>query len=254
LPYHLVNLNSFSPTVREVSLGITTDEVVYDSVILRQLIEQRMNIEGVTPYFKANVTLISRDAKRYTLEVSGNKHGPFDAVVNCSYANINHLNSQLGYISPDYQYEYTMVPIIQWDQAPVGITVMDGRFMTVLPFGKTGRFLLYHVVHTVISTDIGTQMPSYWLDSLKSPSSQVNKQDLFVKMRQDCSHFVPALRDARLVGFLKGPRMVLSNRESTDARPSIINRHEPGYWSVFSGKIDHCMWVPDEIAKTLFEK
>ena len=34
---------------------------------------------------------------------------------------------------------------------------------------------------------------------------------------------------------------------STDARPSIINEVVPGFISVFTGKIDHCMWVADDI-------
>jgi glycine/D-amino acid oxidase-like deaminating enzyme len=208
-------------------------------------------VAGVKPYFGADVTRITREGSRYLLEVSSKQHGPFDAVVNCTYANINLLNVQLGHTAPIYQYEYTMVPIIEWDQPPVGVTVMDGRFMTVLPFGQTGRFLLYHVEHTVVATEISTQMPAGWLDPENSPSQQVNTQELFNTMKQACSQFVPALQNARLVGFLQGPRMVLANRDHTDARPSIINRHEPGYWSVFTGKIDHCMWVADEIAKTL---
>lgn len=251
LRYDILDLDAFSPIVREVALGITTDEVVYDCSVLRTLIHRRLDAIGVKPDFGAYVSRISRQGARYMLEVSGKLHGPFDALVNCTYANINLLNAQLGYAAPIYQYEYTMVPIIEWNQHPVGITVMDGRFMTVLPFGQTGRFLLYHVEHTVVATEIDTQMPMGWLDPLNSPSCRVNKQALFNTIKRSCTKFVPTLQDAQISGYLQGPRMVLANQDSTDARPSIINRHEPGYWSVFSGKIDHCMWVADEISKTL---
>lgn len=251
LRYDMVDLDAFSPVVRDVAVGITTDEVVYDSSILRTLIDQRMNVAGVKPIFGADVTRILRDGSRYKIEVSGEHHGPFDAVVNCTYANINTFNAQLGHAAPVYQYEYTMVPIIEWDQPPVGITIMDGRFMTVLPFGQTGKFLLYHVEHTVVSTSIGTQMPASWLDPDLSPSQHVDLPDFFNTMKEACLQFVPALEGAKIVGYLQGPRMVLANRDSTDARPSIINRHEAGFWSVFTGKIDHCMWVSDEIASTI---
>jgi glycine/D-amino acid oxidase-like deaminating enzyme len=251
LRYDILDMDAFSPIVREVALGITTDEVVYDCGVLRTLVLRGLDAAGVKPHYGADVSRITRDGSRYTLEISEKLYGPFDAVVNCTYANINLLNAQLGHAAPTYQYEYTMVPIIEWNQPPVGVTVMDGRFMTVLPFGQTGRFLLYHVEHTVVATEIGSQMPIGWLDPKNSPSQQVNAQYLFNTIKQSCSRFVPALQDARLAGFLQGPRMVLANRDSTDARPSIINRHEPGYWSVFTGKIDHCMWVADEIANTL---
>jgi hypothetical protein len=50
---------------------------------------------------------------------------------------------------------------------------------------------------------------------------------------------------------LQGPRMVLADREDTDARPSFVTLHEPGYMSVFSGKIDHCFWIAEEVKDRL---
>lgn len=255
LRHERIDLAAFKPGVQDVSLGVLTDEVVYDSGVLRTLVQQKMDAAGVKPLFGSDVTRIAREGSRYMLEANvegkGSLQGPFDAVVNCTYANINLLNAQLGLPAPVYQYEYTMVPILEWDQPPVGITVMDGRFMTVLPFGKTGRFLLYHVAHTVVATEVTAQLPQGWLDPERAPSALVNRQALFETMRETCAQFVPALKSAKLAGFLQGPRVVLAHRDSTDARPSIIRRHEPGYWSVFTGKIDHCMWVADEIAATL---
>ena len=52
---------------------------------------------------------------------------------------------------------------------------------------------------------------------------------------------------------LQGPRMVLPGRENTDERPSIVTLHERGYVTAFSGKIDHCMWVADDVARVLSE-
>jgi hypothetical protein len=45
--------------------------------------------------------------------------------------------------------------------------------------------------------------------------------------------------------------MVLAGAESTDARPSTVSLLEPGYAVVFSGKIDHCLWVADDVASVL---
>ena len=55
---------------------------------------------------------------------------------------------------------------------------------------------------------------------------------------------------ARSVGFLEGPRVVIANQDDTDARPSLVESPEPGCVSVFSGKIDHCVWVADEVMET----
>lgn len=246
-----VNPANFSPPVEQVALGVTCDEVVYDCGILRDLVLDRLTRASIRPHFAQTVTRIVRDGARFLVEVGGRIDGPFDAVVNCTYADVNRLTEQLGHVVPKRQYEYTMVPILEWDREPVGITVMDGPFMTVLPFGCTGRFLLYHVAHTVVERYIGDQMPDAWLNPASAPSSRIDAQALFERMRDTCCTFVPELKNARLSGFLQGPRIVLANRENTDARPSIIQRHEDRYISVFTGKIDHCMWVADDVADLL---
>jgi hypothetical protein len=51
--------------------------------------------------------------------------------------------------------------------------------------------------------------------------------------------------------FVQRPRRVLAESDATDARPSIVTEHEPGYLSVFSAKVDHRVWVADEIASRL---
>jgi hypothetical protein len=62
-----------------------------------------------------------------------------------------------------------------------------------------------------------------------------------------CCEFIPALRASRLKCFVQGPRRVLANSDTT--RPSFVTEHEPGYLSVFSGKVDHSVWLADEIAE-----
>ena len=253
LRFEQVETSAFKPTVKNVNLGVICDEVVYDCGILRALVMQKLELVGITPRFNSEVSKIERIGETFIFKVNGQCEGPFDAVVNCTYSDINRLTQQLGYPVPKCQYEYTMVPIIKWNQSAVGITIMDGPFMTVLPFGQTGNFLLYHVEHTVVERFIGHQMPQGWFDLLEAPSTRIDGQKLFERMRETCSKFVPTLQSAQLVGFLQGPRVVLANRDSTDARPSIIQQYEKKYLSVFTGKIDHCVWVADEIADLLIE-
>ena len=136
-----------------------------------------------------------------------------------------------------------MVPIVDWHRPPVGITIMDGPFMTVLPFGKSKNFLLYHVDHTVIKREIASQMPSEWRNKETLPSKYIDKNKLFEDMRKGFSKFVPAVKESELKGFLETTRVVQAHKEDTDARPSIIEKIDDGFLSVFTAKIDHCMWV-----------
>ena len=67
---------------------------------------------------------------------------------------------------------------------------------------------------------------------------------------------------AELLSFLEGPRIVLPYRDDDarpsiveafgpryieDGHPSIIEALEPHYITVFSGKVDHCITVAEDI-------
>jgi len=248
LNYKIIDSKKFDPLVKNVDLGILCDEVVYDSKILEKIISKKFKKLGIVPKFNSEVTNIFKINAAYSLEINGKDNEIFDAVINCTYANLNQLNSQVGSQVNKLQYEYTMVPIVDWSRPPVGITVMDGPFMTVLPFGKSGDFLLYHVDHTVIERSIGTNMPAEWKRSETSPSSHKNKQAIFQNILHSFKEFVPSVTKSHLKGFLQTTRVVLANKEKTDARPSIINEIDEGFLSVFTAKIDHCMWVSKEIS------
>jgi glycine/D-amino acid oxidase-like deaminating enzyme len=251
LDYELISLESFKPMVRGVDMGVECGEVVYDCHLLKKLVHEKLSKRKIKLKFESQVTNIERQGDGYSLTINNDKLNTFDEVINCTYADVNRLTQQLGFQSQELQYEYTMIPIIEWKHEPVGITIMDGKFMTVLPFGKSGKFLLYHVDYSVIERLVGKNMPEKWLNSKNTPLRSVDKKALFEIMRKKCSEFVPDLINARCVGFLEGPRAVLSKHDCDDARPSIISQHEPGYISVFTGKIDHCIWVADEVGKLL---
>jgi hypothetical protein len=48
--------------------------------------------------------------------------------------------------------------------------------------------------------------------------------------------------------------MVAARCDDTDARPSVVRSFDDGYVTVFSGKVDHCTWVADEVAARLEEQ
>lgn len=253
LRYRIIDPDRFQPAVRDVALGVVTDEVVYDAAVLRRLMIARLQGSGARTRVDREVVDIRRDATR-GIEVSIRHEGAacFDAVVNCSYAEINRLTARLGHRVETRQYEYVAVPLVDLDwPGLVSISVLDGPFMSLLPFGESGQYLLYHVRHAVIAQSNGPLLDRAWLDPRTSPFASVDRDRWFDLHLESCCNFVPALRAARLLDVVQGPRMVLANREDTDARPSVVTSHERDYVTVFSGKINHCAWVADEVAKQL---
>ncbi len=251
MPYSRLAAVDFPVEVRGAATGVLCGEVVYDCGLLRSLVAQRLEQIGVRVVVNQPVLALEEVGDGLRMQLGDGTMAHVDAVVNCSYADINRLTEQLGHPTVEREYEYTAVPIIRLDIPKVGITVMDGPFMTVLPYGKSGEFLLYNVENTVVARSVDRQLDPSWLKPETSPFSSVDKQAFFGSMVAACSRFVPALAGAEMVGCLQGPRMVLARNHSTDARPSLLNSYGGRYHTVFSGKIDHCVWVAEDVCERL---
>lgn len=254
VPYQIISPRDFQVEVLGANNVILCNEVVYDCDILRKLVWQALRRESVQIELNQRVQGIKKSENRYRLEFENRPPVLADTVINASYGDINRLTAQLGHIVPERLYEYTAVPIIQLDIPRVGVTIMDGPFMTLLPYGKSDNFLLYHVEHSRIAKNVNTQIDPNWLMPDTAPFSRVDKEEYFEKMISLCCEFVPALANAKIKGFLEGPRMVLAHREQTDPRPSRIANYDESYYTVIAGKIDHCMWVAEELSLKLYEK
>jgi glycine/D-amino acid oxidase-like deaminating enzyme len=252
LAYRQIEPDKFLPPVKNVALGVITDEVMYDPTILHRLLTDRLRRSRVEERTGSEVIDIKRDGHGFEIFTQFGRPTYFDAVVNCCYADRNRLTSRLGHPTESPRYEYVAVPVVELDlPQPVSISILDGPFMCLLPFGAVGQYLLYHVDYGVIAREQDQFLDRRWLDPNTSPFAAVNKRKWFDAQLASCCEFVPALRDCRLKGFVQQPRMVLADSEDTDARPSIVTQHEPGYISVFSGKVDHSVWVAEEICNRL---
>lgn len=252
LNHSMIDLARFAPLVQNVEMGVMTAEVVFDPAILRRLITERLQRANVSLNFETHVTDISHNTNGFALSLDGKSKASFDAVVNCSYPEINRLTSALGHQTIKRQYEYTAAALVDLKFSPAtSITILDGPFMTLMPFGATGYHLLYHVEHSVIARERQFLLDPAWLTPASSPFSAVDRLQWFAALLDKCCEFVPALHGAGMKRILEGPRMVLADREISDERPSFVVQHERGYLSAFSGKIDHCMWVADDVARAL---
>ena len=248
LNYETIDIKSFKPNIKNVSLGITTNEVVYDCKILRDLILKKLDECNIKIKKNCKINRVSFNYNKYKLYTLDNTFSDYDVLINSSYADINRLTKQLGYNIAEQQYEYTIVPIIEWKDIKKGITILDGKFMTILPYGKTNKFLLYHVKHSVYKTKIQQRLPLDWNTDNKSIIDLENQKYITSKMIKSCSEFVPDLIDAKFYSCLQGPRMVLKNHDHDDKRTSSLNEYGNNYFTIYSGKIDHAIEVSKKIA------
>lgn len=254
-PHKIIKSKDFPLLITSADNGIICEESVYDFNSMRKLIYEKFTEQRVQLISGNGVVHISKKDDSYSLELSDGNIISVDIVVNTSYADINRLANQIGVKLNEMQYEYTVIPIIEAAIPRVGVTIMDGPFTSILPRGTSGEFLLYHVDHSVLTREVGCQVASDWLSPETGPFYKINKQEYFSKMIELCSQFIPDLKSAKLCGFLEGPRIVQSRKESTDARPSVIKFHNNNsYISILSGKVDSSIWASKNIQTKLLEK
>jgi glycine/D-amino acid oxidase-like deaminating enzyme len=253
LPYRIVEPADYADRIANVAVGIATPEVVFDSTILRRLMLGRLAGLGVSVRVGREVARVEpATPSGFAITVADGEGETFDAIVNCAYANASRIAAMLGHASPTRQYEYLAVPIVELDQErrQDSFTLLDGPFFSLLPFGNSGH-LLNHVDHSVVARDYAPVLDAAWLDPETAPLAAFDRQSTFGKIIAACVEYMPELRRARLKGFVEAPRMVLAGVDDTDARPSIVELRAPGYVEVFSGKVDHCVWVGDQVATLL---
>jgi hypothetical protein len=134
-----------------------TKEYTYDAQLLKlYFLEKLASYPGVTICCEHQVTGVRRHGAVWmvtTLHKGAEKYWESDFVLNASYASVNQiLQASQGTSEDLFALKYELCEIILCRTSEglkdVGLTVMDGPFFSVMPFGKTGMHSLTAVTFT----------------------------------------------------------------------------------------------------------
>lgn len=177
-------------------------------------------------------------------------------VIVATYTSNNRFLDAYPEKKQDYQYELCEKPLLALPPKYKGksIVVMDGPFMCIDPYGKTGYHLMGNVVHAIHSTNVGKfpiippQFKSLLDKGIIAEPPVTNIQKLLASAEE----FFPGIsREARHVGSKYTFRAVLPNREADDGRPTIVKKINENMVTVFSGKIPTCVDAAQQIISIL---
>lgn len=236
-----------------------TEEYTYDAGILRDYYERQLNDrKSVTFIYNARIEKIIKTADTFeVLMEGGGGHFPAPYVLNASYASVNQVIDKLEGVAKDFfNIKYELCEIILCEPSDrirgTGITVMDGPFFSIMPFGKTGLHSLTSVTFTphVTSYDV---RPVFRCQNGSGGGTECTPGHL--ANCNDCPHrpdsawpYMSHLAAQYLkeeYGYtyqksLFSVKPILKSSEVDDSRPTaikILNR-EPYFISVLSGKIN----------------
>ena len=229
-----------------------TTEYTYDAGILRDyFLAELAVLPNVEMRFSSQLSSIEEDGGEWVVQVDSEELKT-SFILNATYAGVNNIHALVGY--QPFKIKYELCEIILCEPSglltDVGITVMDGPFFSIMPFGKTGLHSLTSVTFTPHATSYEVQ-PTFSCQERSGgtcfPASLGNCNDCVAKpcsawpyMSQLASKY---LRDEFEFSYHKSlfsMKPILMASEVDDSRPTIIRvvSEKPTMISVLSGKMN----------------
>lgn len=240
-----------------------TKEYTYDAkILLQNLLRDLKKYPNVEMKTGCSVQSIKKDNEYYQLELSTKESITTPFLINTTYASVNQIHNMLG-IEP-FKIKYELCEIILCkinDQLKdVGITVMDGPFFSIMPFGKTGYHSLTSVTFTPHKTSYEA-LPTFECQKRSqgkcSPEQLGNCNTCPAKPKSAwpyMSHLAKKyLKDEyefEYVDSLFSMKPILKTSEVDDSRPTVLRKitENPTFITVLSGKIN-TVYDLDEVLK-----
>lgn len=232
-----------------------TEEYTYDAKILLDFfiaeIEKRPNI---TLLYNSRIEKIAKKNNTWEIIEKNNGHISCPFILNATYASVNQVLGLFEEKFEAFKIKYELCEIILCSTnkklAEYGITVMDGPFFSIMPFGKTG----YHSLTSVSRTPHETSYDSYPTFSCQnhcrgycSPQQLGNCNDCrnrptsaWPYMSKLAKKYLNDDLQFKYEKSLFSMKPILMASEVDDSRPTVIKifSKEPTLISILSGKIN----------------
>ena len=240
-----------------------TKEYTYDANILKEyFLKELAKYNNVELKFNSRIESIKKNQANFKLEIKSGEIYETDFLLNATYASCNQILNMLGY--EPFKIKYELCEIILCNVSEklknVGITVMDGPFFSIMPFGKTGY-------HSLTSVTFTPHMTSY--ESLPKFECQVRSngfcssdqlgncndcpakpESAWTYMSSMAKKYLKEEYKFEYAGSLFSMKPILKASEIDDSRPTVKKQYarNPTFISDLSGKIN-TVYDLDEVLK-----
>lgn len=241
-----------------------TEEYTYDAHILRDyFLAEIGKLSNVTIRYNAGIQDIIREDDVYLLKV-GDRKSPdaecdfyeSDFVLNATYASVNQI-LKMAFPEETFNIKYELCEIILCDVddnlRTIGLTVMDGPFFSIMPFGLTGQHSLTSVTFTPHVTSYD-ELPTFKCQEraaakgFECSAARLGNCNRCPEKPESSWDYMSHLAQKYMrpeYGFyykqsLFSMKPILKSSEIDDSRPTAIRVHseKPTFISVLSGKIN----------------
>ncbi len=234
-----------------------TKEYTYDARILRDyFLEELKKYSGARLCCGRRILRIVKQPRAYEVTaLFQGKEERYEApfVLNASYASVNQVLQKVEGVQAEpfgLKYELCEIILCRVNERlqKVGLTVMDGPFFSIMPFGKTGFHSLTSVTFTPHDTSYDVTPKFHCMEGGNCTDGWLGNCDSCEKRPGSAWEYMSALarkyvREEYAFWYEKSlfsMKPILKASEIDDSRPTVIRRlpGEPDFISVLSGKIN----------------
>lgn len=228
-----------------------TQEYSFDALAIKNYyISELSKYPKIQTICNSRINSIEKEEKVYKIALENGDKLISEYVLNSTYASINQIIKKAGYDTFKIKYEICEIILCELTEniKNFGITVMDGPFFSVMPFGLTG-------LHSLTSVAFTPHMTSY--DELPKFECQ-KKVNCSPKQLENCNQclnkpstawnymytlskkYLNSEIDLKYKKSLFSIKPILMASEIDDSRPTVIRQFssKPTFISVLSGKIN----------------
>lgn len=239
-----------------------TEEYTYDAHVLRDyFLDEISKLSNVDIKYNTRISNIVKSGNEYVVSCEDSLEFRSSFVLNATYASVNQI---LSYVYPNdmFKIKYELCEIILCKASEklkdIGITVMDGPFFSIMPFGLTNMHSLTAVTFTPHVTSYDDR-PTFSCQNglngdFKCDTNALNNCNHCPNKPKSAWPYMSHLADKYMkseykyeyVKSLYSMKPILKSSEVDDSRPTAIKIHsggknkvnEPTFISVLSGKIN----------------
>ena len=238
-----------------------TTEYTYDAKLLRDYFINEINkLSNIEIKYNINISRLSKDDTSLFVYCENEEEFETNFLINATYSSVNEIITKL-FPNDTFAAKYELCEIILCEPSDalknVGITVMDGPFFSIMPFGKTGLHSLTSVTFTPHNASFNTS-PTFTCqgnlpDSFNCSEKSLGNCNLCPNKPQTAWPYMSRLANKYLKpeyeykykSSLYSMKPILKSSEVDDSRPTSIKIHcgkprekDPVFISVLSGKIN----------------
>lgn len=229
-----------------------TKEYTYDAKLLRDyFLSEIQKHPNVQIRYGVELDSILKEDSIFMLNTNQGSYST-SFLLNATYASVNQIIKYVGCDMFKIKYELCEIILCSVSEKlkQKGLTIMDGPFFSIMPFGKTGLHSLTSVTFTphLVSYD---ELPKFSCqeesekfctkENLGNCNECKNKpESAFTYMANLARKYMQEDLQFKFVDSLFSVKPILKSTEIDDSRPTVIRilLEEPKFISVLSGKIN----------------